>query len=207
MEYFKNRIHTFNKWSNRNFATNLAITGFYFIGNKTIKHNNICIKVPVTKCGFCEIEIGWHKETDIPSQVHEHFSTFCPLFVKDKFSREENRLKSFENWNGKVSKFLLAKNGFFYLDYLDAVQCYSCLIALKDWSENDDPEIIHKLVSKNCSHVNTIFDYLCCICSENNKNICFLPCAHIVCCSVCSMKISECPLCKCNIDQKLRVYL
>ncbi|AIZ48674.1 iap-3 [Agrotis segetum nucleopolyhedrovirus B] len=37
---------------------------------------------------------------------------------------------------------------------------------------------------------------LCKICYEDTRNVCFMPCGHVVCCRNCSMSVDRCPLCR-----------
>ncbi len=51
----------------------------------------------------------------------------------------------------------------------------------------------------------------CCVCFDNKKEILILPCRHLCICEKCSegtgaASISKCPVCRCAISQKLKVY-
>lgn len=46
----------------------------------------------------------------------------------------------------------------------------------------------------------------CCICEERARNICFNDCGHIACCSLCSEKVKECPVCKSPIKKCVNVF-
>lgn len=149
------------------------------------------------------------KNDEITEQRHQHKS-FDNII---DFSIEENRMKSFEKWTGFIHKNFLVKNGFFYLGYNDSVKCYSCGLQLEDWNINDNPDYIHRLLSNNCNHIakcDVISDqYIrCVICIDNLKEICLLPCAHLLLCEKCSETIyEECPLCKSKICQKIKVFI
>ena len=45
---------------------------------------------------------------------------------------------------------------------------------------------------------------LCVVCLERNKGVVFMPCAHL--CIECAESLDSCPLCRANIENKLRVY-
>jgi hypothetical protein len=47
---------------------------------------------------------------------------------------------------------------------------------------------------------------LCKVCMEREATILFLPCAHILCCEQCSRPLSDCPVCRTSIQQKIRSY-
>ena len=51
---------------------------------------------------------------------------------------------------------------------------------------------------------------MCCICLMNKKCVVLFPCKHLCICNSCSNHQalrSSCPLCKCDISSKLRVYV
>lgn len=47
---------------------------------------------------------------------------------------------------------------------------------------------------------------LCKICYDQQLSMVFLPCGHSMCCPSCTTALSECPLCRKNIDATVRVY-
>jgi len=46
----------------------------------------------------------------------------------------------------------------------------------------------------------------CVVCLENDRDVVFMPCFHMVSCWACGLRVSECPTCRAPIDQKRRVY-
>ncbi|XP_065200752.1 E3 ubiquitin-protein ligase LRSAM1-like isoform X2 [Planococcus citri] len=46
----------------------------------------------------------------------------------------------------------------------------------------------------------------CIICMENQSNTILLNCGHICCCENCSAQVNICPLCRCDIERKLRIF-
>lgn len=64
----------------------------------------------------------------------------------------ENRLLSFQNWNGLVSAKELAKAGFYYKNYLD-VCCAFCKLEIYKWRSNDNPIDEHFKYHKKCKFV------------------------------------------------------
>jgi len=46
----------------------------------------------------------------------------------------------------------------------------------------------------------------CIVCSDNEKEIVFIPCGHLCCCSVCSQPLNICPVCRQNIQQKFKTF-
>lgn len=47
----------------------------------------------------------------------------------------------------------------------------------------------------------------CVVCLSEDKGVCFIPCRHICSCNTCAASLSECPLCRVKIQDKLNVYL
>lgn len=46
----------------------------------------------------------------------------------------------------------------------------------------------------------------CVVCMETVSQVIFLPCGHVCCCQVCSEALQNCPLCRSNISQRIRLY-
>jgi len=47
----------------------------------------------------------------------------------------------------------------------------------------------------------------CIICEENDANICYISCGHILTCKNCSKDIMECPICKKDVLSLIKIYL
>lgn len=45
----------------------------------------------------------------------------------------------------------------------------------------------------------------CILCLNRTRNVAFQPCGHLVCCGVCSVALSSCPMCRGRIDGRLRI--
>lgn len=170
--------------------------GFVFKGNE----NNI-------QCKFCKVEFIWDKKVGV-NNLHKKISKFCPSLLKENYSSYSERIKTLENWNGNVSKTALAMSGFVYTGIEDIVKCHSCNLELKQWDKSDSVSDAHAKFSKNCIFVeNSKYRLECDICVDNNKDICFLPCAHVCCCSECAAAItSTCPICNSVIKEKLKIF-
>ncbi|XP_071762996.2 E3 ubiquitin-protein ligase LRSAM1 isoform X4 [Centroberyx gerrardi] len=46
----------------------------------------------------------------------------------------------------------------------------------------------------------------CVVCMETGSQVIFLPCGHVCCCQICSDALQNCPLCRSNIAQRIRLY-
>ena len=44
---------------------------------------------------------------------------------------------------------------------------------------------------------------LCIICFEEKRNIAFVPCGHWMCCSACTPRVQECPVCRAEIQTRV----
>ncbi len=60
-----------------------------------------------------------------------------------------NRINTFANWNGPVSKYELALNGFYMLCDLH-VRCHFCRIEFTQWTEDDDVVETHRRWAPQC---------------------------------------------------------
>jgi len=57
-------------------------------------------------------------------------------------------------------------------------------------------------------------DQACCVCSENKKTVCFVPCGHVCCCPDCTKRLAgngnakpECPICRREITKAVYVFI
>ena len=48
---------------------------------------------------------------------------------------------------------------------------------------------------------------LCKVCLDEEINMVFLPCGHLVCCSVCAPALSKCPTCRTAVTDTVRTYM
>lgn len=47
----------------------------------------------------------------------------------------------------------------------------------------------------------------CIVCTENDKDMVFIPCGHLCCCSECAQPIELCPICRKTIQQKVKTFI
>lgn len=55
-------------------------------------------------------------------------------------------------------------------------------------------------------------DQACCVCSENKKTICFVPCGHLCCCPDCAKRLvgdgePQCPICRKGITKAVHAFM
>ena len=72
----------------------------------------------------------------------------------------------------------------------------SCMKNLKERSKNLWQGTSNKTKDK----------YLCKICMAENCSIVFLPCGHCFTCKLCAASLEDCSICRCKINQFVKVY-
>lgn len=82
-----------------------------------------------------------------PKQI-DIYPNNVPMFPH--YSTVEERLKSFENWTGKLPPTLLALAGFVSTQSTDRTYCYQCGGTLHNWEDSDDPITAHTLWFPKC---------------------------------------------------------
>ncbi|XP_067613598.1 death-associated inhibitor of apoptosis 1 [Eurosta solidaginis] len=71
--------------------------------------------------------------------------------MDEKYQREDERLKTFENWPLEwLNKKELAQTGLFYTGEDDKVKCYFCEVEIGRWEREDQPVNEHLRFSPNC---------------------------------------------------------
>ena len=48
---------------------------------------------------------------------------------------------------------------------------------------------------------------LCQLCFDNPRNICFMPCRHLICCGFCAVHLKVCPICKQEPVMQIKTFL
>jgi hypothetical protein len=48
---------------------------------------------------------------------------------------------------------------------------------------------------------------LCCVCYHNQRQFAMIPCFHFCVCNACSLRLTECPLCRTHIERRQRIWL
>ncbi|QOD39974.1 iap-3 [Matsumuraeses phaseoli granulovirus] len=155
--------------------------------------------------------------------------------VHVNYANELVRLRSFKDWPSVMAQTpdMMSEAGFFYAGTGDKTKCFYCDLKLKDWNVDDDPWKQHARWSPHCAYVNMVKgndfvqkiiteascvvkddveevnkDSLSCIlCCTEQRNICCLPCRHVVMCAKCVLSTDTCPVCRGCIEDVLRVYI
>ncbi|XP_029649347.1 putative inhibitor of apoptosis isoform X3 [Octopus sinensis] len=157
-------------------AIELATNGYYYdttedrimcfscksvvkFSDSSFKHKNPC------RYKFDSIPVFLYDETDgenaaavnIPNTILETDSVIPKkeTLNKNEMLDMQKRLDTFKNWNRStpVTPTDLAKSGFYFLGYGDAVKCAYCSVQLRNWKENDDVHEEHSCFSPTCPNL------------------------------------------------------
>jgi len=47
---------------------------------------------------------------------------------------------------------------------------------------------------------------ICIVCSDIEKDTVFIPCGHLCCCNKCATPLKKCPICRVDIQQKVKTF-
>ena len=124
---------------------------------------------------------------DLIENLCPSISNLCPKFFTFHWLMKKEMLKKY---NEKVQE----------LETLRVAYMFSqCVIETK---------MHQKIPVKEQPPVIEISRYKTCIvCEENDANICFISCGHILTCKNCSKGIEQCPMCKKDVLSVLKIYL
>ncbi|XP_033741408.1 baculoviral IAP repeat-containing protein 7-like isoform X2 [Pecten maximus] len=73
-------------------------------------------------------------------------------------------------------------------------------------STGDDPEVSEVLSLQN-EIEERMKKLMCSVCGENEVTVAFLPCGHLVCCSLCAPAMITCPTCREPVKGNVKVFL
>ena len=48
---------------------------------------------------------------------------------------------------------------------------------------------------------------LCAVCSQGKLEVLFRPCRHVCCCSVCAVRLQDCPICRAAIKAREKIFV
>ena len=138
-----------------------------------------------------------------------------PIPMHKDYIHLSKRLQTFENWpiSDTIKPEKIAKSGFFYKGFSDAVTCFHCGVSLAFWKSTDIPDEEHKKYSKTCE-----FNYfttkqhpnkspaICTVCLEEPCHYALTPCGHIAMCHKCILLCNKCPVCVSKITGVLQIF-
>lgn len=158
-----------------------------------------------------------------------------PQWLKTMRSEKE-RLKTFSlfgKWPflGDLSAETMAKNGFYYLQFADTVQCFACQAIIANWRVGHIIMDVHAnavpfcpMVLQRCPinvplneepsaddlELQEAKDKLrCTLCLGRERNVVCLPCRHFGMCVQCSRRLGSrapCPFCRQETSSKIQIY-
>lgn len=139
----------------------------------------------------------------------------------------DEREKSFLNWSELYPcPKEMSQACFFSLGESYRVRCFYCYGGLGSWEPGDillikgkhfvedvlKKQITNENYQSNSASLTTETEEskntsLCKICLVNELEIVFLPCSHLVCCTICAASVEECCICREKIDFMLKVFV
>ncbi|XP_071115027.1 baculoviral IAP repeat-containing protein 7-like [Haliotis cracherodii] len=74
--------------------------------------------------------------------------------VEEEMCHEIRRLQSFSGTTVQASPIRLAQSGFYATGREDEARCYSCRKSHTGWQIMDKPDVLHRVISPECPHLN-----------------------------------------------------
>jgi hypothetical protein len=118
---------------------------------------------------------------------------------------------SYVNWpdNANVSVVDLAAADLIYVGFSDRVVCVHCKGSLHSWTLGDVPADEHRKYYPNCPslHLEPNEALQCRVCMMAERDTLLMPCAHLVLCGSCQLRLNSCPVCRQPITGSIKVFL
>lgn len=133
-----------------------------------------------TKCFYCDGGLKDWENDDIPWEQHAR-------------------------WFDRCAYVQLVKGR----DYVQRVITESCAISDTDEIETGlTPEAapVQPQTSTEREDATEDDSKLCKICYVEERNICFVPCGHVVACAKCALSTDKCPMCRRTFQNAVRLY-
>ena len=143
--------------------------------------------------------------------INQHFGPHHPGLVT-----VEARLRTFNNWTYPATPQELAEAGLFSIDHDDFVKCFHCEGGLCNWQTGDVATIEHIRHYPECEFMAHLKQWKkepraespkCVICLEQEVEVLYLPCKHMVCCASCTLCLKRCPTCRTVIRGAVKPFL
>lgn len=132
-----------------------------------------------TKCFYCDGGLKDWETDDVPWQQHAR-------------------------WFDRCAYVQLVKGR----DYVQKVMSEACTIAASNAEEDVVPEKQTPEPSNASESPEKPVDdsKLCKICYVEERNVCFVPCGHVVACAKCALTADKCPMCRSTFQSAVRLY-
>ncbi|XP_039755147.1 baculoviral IAP repeat-containing protein 3 isoform X1 [Pararge aegeria] len=131
-----------------------------------------------TKCFYCDGGLKDWENDDVPWEQHAHWFSRCAYvqLVKGK-------------------------------EYIQKVISEACVIPApveEKVAKAPASTSVEKTSEKEENHVEDT--KLCKICYNEERNVCFVPCGHVVACAKCALSTDKCPMCRRTFTNAVRLY-
>ncbi len=135
-----------------------------------------------------------------------------------QYHQFSDRLATYNKWYMCLVKGAgdLARAGLFYTGFRDETCCFNCGVYIRNWRSRDNVLDRHEQMSPLCSFVAELrrqqqiiardeFERVCKICYDDDIAVVHVPCSHAVSCLRCSLKMYTCPLCRIDIEARIKI--
>lgn len=159
------------------------------------------------RCFYCGIGLFDFKKDDTDAlEMHAKFTPDCPYVVEtiERDTTPEETGEIVRRWQRKSSSVYLStlvssetvgdvleKQWIDHRRFFDSFHSFVTAISVKNNAKI-------RAVSTPGTMIDT-----CKVCWVTQICILFAPCTHLVCCHECSVKVSECPYCRCRIKARI----
>ena len=159
----------------------LAAAGFFYRG-----------LLDIMVCAFCDLIISKWKPHDSPMEEHERHSANCPFVLglpvgNIPISRPSSGQK---NVRPPISSTTTPRR-------------QKTKKEVTQGSKQSRGNACESATAKQPSLQDAL---LCIICCDQKFSEAFLPCGHSCCCSSCATAFTNCPMCRKQIEQTVRIY-
>ncbi|KAJ8716649.1 hypothetical protein PYW07_003276 [Mythimna separata] len=131
-----------------------------------------------TKCFYCDGGLKDWENDDVPWEQHARWFDRC-AYVQLVKGRE----------------------------YVQKVMTEACAVPAAEAGRDVAPVRTSTSSSPLDSPENSVDDSkLCKICYAEERNVCFVPCGHVVACAKCALAADKCPMCRRTFQNAVRLY-
>ncbi|XP_068617288.1 death-associated inhibitor of apoptosis 1-like isoform X2 [Battus philenor] len=132
-----------------------------------------------TKCFYCDGGLKDWENDDVPWEQHAR-------------------------WFDRCAYVQLVKGR----DYVQKVMSEACAIPAPKEQKEATPSVdTPKNKTTSEKEENVVEDSkLCKICYVEERNVCFVPCGHVVACAKCALSTDKCPMCRRTFQNAVRLY-
>ncbi|CAB3226801.1 unnamed protein product [Arctia plantaginis] len=132
-----------------------------------------------TKCFYCDGGLKDWENDDVPWEQHAR-------------------------WFDRCAYVQLVKGR----DYVQKVMTQACSLPAANEAKEEVPEkpSVQTNASTESTETPVEDSKLCKICYAEERNVCFVPCGHVVACAKCALAADKCPMCRRTFQSAVRLY-